>query len=108
MIPWWFLQDFCNTRKKTKLLEGFLPFSIIWIVAFTLMRPQEALDSIGLLNTGIACLYLAPKALFEVYMPELHIIPLNCNQFGAADYCRCCGVLILSQYSEQKMRSRGM
>lgn len=56
-------------KNPKKLLQGVLVLSMIWIVVFTLMSTKEALDSVGLLNTGITCLYVAPKApkaLFEV------------------------------------------
>lgn len=75
------------------------------------MSPQQAFDSIRLLNTGISCPYLEPKiskVLFQVYVPELHVTLLNCNQLGEVRYCRCCGAGMLSQYSEQKMRNHSI
>ena len=84
---------------------------MIWIVGFYLMSPQQAFDSIGLLNRGMRCQSLEPKIpkeLFQVYTPELHVMLLNCNQFGGVHYCRCCGAVMLSQYSEQKMRNHSI
>lgn len=73
---------------------------VVWIEGFCHKKPLKASHAKILASHG-------PILVLGVLMfiPELLVMPLNCSQFGEVYYCECCGLVKLSQCSEQKMRN---
>lgn len=109
VIPWWGASSlFDKTRKdncsrccRVWRASGFSSTAcVVWIEGFCHKKPLRASHSKIVASHG-------PALVFGVLMciPELLVVSLNCSQFGEVYYCECCGLVMLSQCSEQKMRN---
>jgi len=94
-------KDNCSRCCRVWRASGFGSTAcVVWIEGFCHKKPLRASHSKIVASHG-------PALVFGVLMciPELLVVSLNCSQFGEVYYCECCGLVMLSQCSEQKMRN---